>query len=69
MFPTPPPPAPRPNWLWQAPYLAIGIFALAMLIVTGLLQWRELDTARSALEGDMHWAERTLEVRLQNSHG
>mgnify|MGYP000066430202 FL=1 len=66
MFPTPPPPAPRPNWLWQAPYLAIGIFALAMLIVTGLLQWRELDTARSALEGDMHWAERTLEVRLQN---
>ncbi|MCK6391983.1 MAG: PAS domain-containing protein, partial [Azonexus sp.] len=66
MFPAPPPPAPRPNWLWQAPYLAIGIFALAMLIVTALLQWREQDTARSALEGDMHWAERTLEGRLHN---
>lgn len=64
MFPKPPPPAPRQTWLWQAPYLAIGVFALAMLFVTGLLQWRELDTARSALEGDMHWAERTLEGRL-----
>ena len=55
---------PRQNWLWLAPYVAIGIFALAMLILTGLLQWRELDTARSALEGDMHWAERTIENRL-----
>jgi PAS domain S-box-containing protein len=35
-----------------------------MLIVTALLQWREQDTARSALEGDMHWAERTIENRL-----
>jgi PAS domain S-box-containing protein len=56
---------PRHTWLWLAPYVAIGVFALAMLIVTGLLQWRELDTAKSALEGDMHWAERTIENRLQ----
>lgn len=35
-----------------------------MLIVTGLLQWREQDTALSALQGDMHWAERTIEARL-----
>jgi hypothetical protein len=35
-----------------------------MLVLTALLQWRELDTARSALEGDMHWAERTIESRL-----
>jgi PAS domain S-box-containing protein len=60
------PPAPQPKHarLWLAPYVAIGIFALAMLILTALLQWRELDTARSALEGDMHWAERTIENRL-----
>ena len=51
-------------WLWLAPYVAIGIFAVAMLILTALLQWREHDTARSALEADMHWAERTLENRL-----
>src|SRR5574343_105875 len=56
---------PRQTWLWLAPYVAIGVFALAMLVVTGLLQWRELDTAKSALEGDMHCAERTIESRLQ----
>ncbi len=66
MFPKPPAPSPRQPWLLNAPYLAIGIFALAMLVITGLLQWRERDTAKSALEGDMHWAERTLENRLFN---
>lgn len=64
MLLSPPSPLARQNWLWLAPYAAIGIFALAMLIVTGILQWREQDTARSALEGDMHWAERTIENRL-----
>ena len=55
---------PKQTWLWLAPYVAIGVFALAMLIVTAILQWRELDTARSALEGDMHWAERTIGARI-----
>ncbi len=55
---------PKHTRLWLAPYIAIGVFALAMLVITGLLQWRELATARSALEGDMHWAERTIESRL-----
>ncbi|MDE2441802.1 MAG: PAS domain S-box protein [Betaproteobacteria bacterium] len=64
MFPHLTTKSPKQTWLWLAPYVAIGIFALAMLIVTALLQWRELDTARSALEGDMHWAERTIESRL-----
>ncbi|MBI2276808.1 MAG: PAS domain S-box protein [Dechloromonas sp.] len=64
MFIRPPPAQPKQTWLWLAPYAAIGVFALAMLIVTALLQWREQDTARSALEGDMHWAERTIENRL-----
>ncbi|MGE5491100.1 MAG: hypothetical protein ACM31P_07470, partial [Actinomycetota bacterium] len=63
LFPTPPP-HPRQAWLWFAPYVAIGFFALAMLVTTAILQWREQDTARSALEGDMHWAERTIEARL-----
>ncbi|NJD25189.1 MAG: PAS domain S-box protein [Betaproteobacteria bacterium] len=64
MFVRPPPAPPRQPWLWLAPYVAIGVFALAMLVVTALLQWRELDTARSALEADLHWAERTIESRL-----
>ncbi len=66
MLPSLPPRHPRQTWLWLAPYAAIGIFALAMLILTALLQWREQDTARSALEGDMHWAERTIETHLHN---
>jgi len=65
MFIRPPPSQPKQAWLWLAPYFAIGVFALAMLVVTALLQWREQDTARSALEGDMHWAERTIENRLR----
>ena len=64
MFIRPPPSQPKQTWLWFAPYISIGIFAVAMLVVTALLQWREQDTAHSALEGDMHWAERTIENRL-----
>ena len=64
MFIRPPPSQPKQTWLWFAPYVSIGIFAVAMLVVTALLQWREQDTAHSALEGDMHWAERTIENRL-----
>ena len=61
----PPPKQPRQTWLWFAPYFAIGVFAVAMLVITALLQWREQDTALSALEGDMHWAERTVESRVR----
>jgi PAS domain S-box-containing protein len=67
MFISPPPAPRRQTWLWLAPYAAIGVFAVAMLLVTAFLQWREQDTARSALEGDIHWAERTIENRL-NAH-
>ena len=65
MFNRPPPAVANQTKLWLAPYVAIGIFAIAMLIVTALLQWRAQDTALAALEGDMHWAERTIESRLQ----
>ena len=64
MFNRPPPIVANQTKLWLAPYLAIGIFAIAMLIVTALLQWRAQDTALAGLEGDMHWAERTIETRL-----
>ena len=65
MFVRPPPYQPQQAGIWLAPYVAIGVFALAMLIVTAVLQWREQDTALSALEGDMHWAERAIEARLR----
>jgi len=59
LFPTPPP-QPKQAWLWFAPYLAIGFFALAMLFTTAILQWREQDTARSPLARDMHLVQRPL---------
>jgi PAS domain S-box-containing protein len=65
MFVRPPPYQPQQAGIWLAPYVAIGVFALAMLVVTAVLQWREQDTALSALEGDMHWAERAIEARLR----
>ena len=52
------------RWLWLAPYAAISLFAIAMLTLTAFLQMRETETARSALEGDIHWAERTIDGRL-----
>ena len=64
MFVRPPPYKSQHAGIWVAPYVAIGIFAIAMLVVTALLQWREESTALAALEGDIHWAERTIESRL-----
>ena len=40
MLMRPPAPQPKHTRLWLAPYVAIGIFALAMLVLTALLQWR-----------------------------
>ena len=68
MFLRPPPAPSKLTWLWLAPYAAIGVFALAMLIVTGLLQWREQDTARSALEGDMHLSLIHIEMCIRDRH-
>ncbi len=54
----------RPKWLWIAPYLAIGVFALSMLALTAMLQTREERTAEAAVETDIQWAERTMEARM-----
>ncbi|MBS1196245.1 MAG: domain S-box protein [Proteobacteria bacterium] len=54
----------RQKWLWLAPNIAIGVFALSMLAITATLQFREQETALAALEGDMQWAERTIESRM-----
>lgn len=54
----------RQKWLWLAPHGAIGVFALTMLILTGLLQMREQQTAQTALEADTQWAQRSIEARM-----
>ncbi len=54
----------RVRWLWIAPYMAIGVFALSMLGLTAMLQLQERRTADAAVETDIQWAERTMEARM-----
>lgn len=54
-------------WLWNLPYVAIGIFAVAMLTLVWVLQKRELDLQRNALARDMQWAEQTMRLHLRGN--
>lgn len=63
-----PPPARAPlarEWLWNAPYLAVGVFAFVMLALVWVLQKRELDLERNTLARDVQWAEQTMRLHLQ----
>ncbi len=46
----------RPDWYWSAPYIAVLIFALAMLVLVWVLQRQEGETQRNALARDVQWA-------------
>ena len=48
------------NWVLSVPYIAIGIFALAMLALVWGLQKRETDLQNDALGRDVQWAEQTM---------
>ncbi|OHC62423.1 MAG: PAS domain-containing sensor histidine kinase [Rhodocyclales bacterium RIFCSPLOWO2_02_FULL_63_24] len=54
-------------WLWNLPYIAIGIFAVAMLTLVWVLQKRELDLQQNVLARDMQWAEQTMRLHLQGN--
>lgn len=54
------------NWIWNAPYLAIGLFAVAMLVIVWGLQKRESDVQRNSLAHDMEWTESTMRSYLRN---
>ncbi len=53
------------EWLWYLPYMAVGLFALAMLALVWGLQKREIDLERNALARDVQWAEQTMRLHLQ----
>jgi PAS domain S-box-containing protein len=55
------------NWVWNIPYVAIGIFALAMLALVWVLQKRETDLQNDALGRDVQWAERTMRLHMQGT--
>ncbi|CAG0928481.1 two-component system, LuxR family, sensor histidine kinase DctS [Rhodocyclaceae bacterium] len=55
------------NWVWIVPYLAVGVFALAMLALVWGLQKRETDLLNDALGRDVQWAERTMRLHMQGA--
>jgi PAS domain S-box-containing protein len=59
---------PRPrNWVLSVPYVAIGVFALAMLALVWGLQKRETDLQNDALGRDVQWAEQTMRLHMQGT--
>ncbi len=60
-------PANPRNWVWSVPYVAIGIFALAMLALVWVLQKRETDLQNDALGRDVQWAEQTMRLHMQGT--
>ncbi len=59
-------PGPR-NWVLSVPYVAIGIFALAMLALVWGLQKRETDLQHDVLGRDVQWAEQTMRLHMQGT--
>ena len=55
------------NWVLSVPYLAIGVFALAMLALVWGLQKRETDLQNDALGRDVQWAEQTMRLHMQGT--
>jgi|CXWK01.1.fsa_nt_gi PAS domain S-box-containing protein len=55
------------NWVWSVPYVAIGVFALAMLALVWGLQKRETDLQYDALGRDVQWAEQTMRLHMQGT--
>lgn len=55
------------NWVLSVPYVAIGIFALAMLALVWGLQKRETDLQNDALGRDVQWAEQTMRLHMQGT--
>ena len=63
-----PPAAPsRRNWYWTVPYIAVLVFALAMLVLVWILQRQAADTQRNALARDVQWAEQTMRLHMQGT--
>lgn len=53
------------SWFWNLPYIAVGVFAVAMLALVWVLQKHETDLQQNALERDVQWAEQTMRLHLQ----
>lgn len=56
-----------PDLYWTAPYVAVVVFAVAMLLVVWLLQKQENQIEHNALGRDVQWAERTMHMHFINN--
>ncbi len=55
------------RWYWTAPYVAVGVFALTMLVLVSFLQIREAENQRNAVARDVQWAEQTMRLHMQGT--
>lgn len=55
------------RWYWAAPYVAVGVFAVAMLALVWMLQSREIESQRNAVARDVQWAEQTMRLHMQGT--
>lgn len=55
------------RWYWIAPYIAVGVFAITMLLLVWFLQARETDSQRNAVARDVQWAEQTIRLHMQGT--
>ncbi len=49
---------------WTAPYMAVVLFAIAMLTIVWILQEREYEVERTALARDVQWADRSMRTHF-----
>ena len=47
------PRTPQASWYWSAPYFAVLVFSLVMLVLVWILQRQESETQRNALARDV----------------
>ena len=57
----------RSRLYWTAPYVAVVVFALAMLVLVWLLQRQETEVQQNAIARDVQWAEQTMRLHMQGT--
>jgi len=63
----PSPPRSGGQWYWTAPYVAVVVFALTMLVLVWVLQRQEAEVQRNAIARDVQWAEQTMRLHIQGT--
>ena len=57
----------RTQLYWTAPYVAVVVFALTMLVLVWILQRQESEVQRNAIARDVQWAEQTMRLHMQGT--